>query len=141
MGPQVFQKGSNITTERLRFDFSFDRKMTDEEIRTVEDLVNAKIKEDLKVDRKFMTFDEAKELNAIGLFDEKYDKSNVSIYCIGPDYAVDPESKDKRERGSYYSLEFCGGPHVEHTGVIGSIKITKEEAVSQGIRRIRAQLS
>lgn len=140
LGETVFQKGSNITPERLRFDFSFERKMTDEEIKEVEDLVNAKIKEDLKVDRKYMTYDEAKALNAIGLFDEKYDKSNVSIYCIGPNYSFDPESKDKRERGGYYSLEFCGGPHVEHTAVIGGIKITKEESVSAGMRRIRAEL-
>jgi alanyl-tRNA synthetase len=140
LGPEVFQKGSNITPERLRFDFSFDRKMTEEEISAVEDLVNKKIKEDLKVERKYMTYDEAKALNAIGLFDEKYDKSNVSIYAMGPNYSYDSGSLDKRERGGYYSLEFCGGPHVEHTGIISGIKITKEEAVSAGIRRIRAQL-
>lgn len=140
LGSEVFQKGSNITTERLRFDFSFDRKMTDEEIKEVEELVNKKITENLKVDRKFMTFEEAKSINAIGLFDEKYDKSNVSIYCIGPNYPKDPGSKDKRERGGYYSLEFCGGPHVEYTGIIKSIKITKEEAVSAGVRRIKAEL-
>lgn len=141
LGEKVFQKGSNITPERLRFDFSFERKMTDEEIKQIEDLVNQKIKEDLKVERKFMTYDEAKELNAIGLFDEKYDKSNVSIYAIGQDYKYDPKSKDQRPRANYYSLEFCGGPHVEHTGVIGGIKIIKEEAVSAGVRRIRAELS
>ncbi|MBI2593729.1 alanine--tRNA ligase [Candidatus Daviesbacteria bacterium] len=140
LGSEVFQKGSNITPERLRFDFSFERKMTEDEIKAVEDLVNKKIREDLKVDRKFMTFDEAKNLNAIGLFDEKYDKSNVSIYAIGPDYLLDSNAKDQRERGGYYSLEFCGGPHVEHTGVIGGIKITKEEAISEGVRRIRAKL-
>lgn len=140
LGPEVFQKGSNITSERLRFDFSFDRKMTDQEIEEVEDLVNGKIKEDLKVDRKYMTYDEAKALNAIGLFDNKYDKSNVSIYEIGPDYKLDPQARDQRARGGYYSLEFCGGPHVEHTNVIGGIKITKEEAVSAGMRRIRAEL-
>lgn len=141
LGETVFQKGSNITPERLRFDFSFDRKMSDEEIKKVEDLVNKKIKEDLKVDRKYMTYEEAKDLNAIGLFDDKYDKSNVSIYAIGPENALDPDSKDRRARGGYYSLEFCGGPHVEHTALIGGIKITKEEAVSGGVRRIRAQLS
>lgn len=140
LGEEVFQKGSNITPERLRFDFSFDRKMTEEEIKEAENLVNEKIKEDLKVDRQYMTFDEAKALNAIGLFDDKYDKSNVSIYSIGPNYVLNSESKDQRKRGGYYSLEFCGGPHVAHTGVIGSIKITKEEAVSAGVRRIRAKL-
>ncbi len=141
LGETVFQKGSNITPERLRFDFSFERKMTDEEIKKVEDLVNKKIKEDLKVERKFMTFEQAKALNAIGLFDEKYDKSNVSIYAIGPDYVLDSVSKDRRQRGGYYSLEFCGGPHVKNTGDIEGIKITKEEAISGGVRRIRAQLS
>lgn len=141
LGPDVFQKGSNITPERLRFDFSFDRKMTDQEIKAVEELINQKIKENLKVDRKFMTLTQAKELNAIGLFDEKYNKSNVSIYAIGSDYPLDPKAKDQRERGSYYSVEFCGGPHVEHTAVLGAIKITKEEAVSEGVRRIRAKLS
>lgn len=128
LGPQVFQQGSNITAKRLRFDFSFDRKMTDEEIKQAEDLINQKIKEDLKVDHKIVSLDEAKKMNAIGLFDEKY-SDKVSIYGIGPDY-----------NGDYYSLEFCGGPHVENTGVIGKIKITKEEAVSAGVRRIKAEI-
>ena len=140
LGPEVFQKGSNINTERLRFDFSFDRKMTDEEIVGTEDLVNKLIKQDLKVDRKFMSVEEAKNMNGIGLFGDKFEKE-VSIYCIGPDYTLDPDSKDQRDRGGYYSLEFCGGPHVEHTGVIGGIKITKEEAISSGVRRIYAELA
>ena len=139
LGSEVFQKGSNITAERLRFDFSFDRKMTDEEIKQVENLVNKKIEEDLKVDRKIVSPDEAKKMNAIGLFDEKYG-TEVSIYGVGPGYRLDPKARDQRSRGGYYSLEFCGGPHVEHTGVIGKIKITKEEAVSSGIRRIRAEI-
>ena len=122
LGPQVFQKGSNITAERLRFDFSFDKKMTNEEIIKTEDLINRKIQEDLKVEQKTVSLDEAKKMNAIGLFNEKYG-TNVSVYKIGD-----------------YSLEICGGPHVEHTGVIEKIKITKEEAVSQGVRRIRAIL-
>ncbi len=139
LGLEVFQKGSNITTERLRFDFSFDRKLNDEEIKEVEDLVNKKIEEDLKVDRKIISPDEAKKIGAIGLFDEKYG-SEVSIYGIGPGYSLDPDAKDQRVRAGYYSLEFCGGPHVERTGVIGKIKIVKQEAVSFGIRRIRAQI-
>src|SRR3989338_3702274 len=129
LGPQVFQKGSNITAERLRFDFSFDRKLTDSETRQVEELVNQKIKDDLKVDHMIIPLDEAKKMNAIGLFDEKY-ADKVSIYGIGP-----------QPRGRYYSLEFCGGPHVEHTGVIGKIAIFKEEAVSFGIRRIYANIA
>jgi alanyl-tRNA synthetase len=139
LGNEVFQKGSNITAERLRFDFSFDRKPTTEELKKVEELLNEKIKEDLKVERKFMSVEEAYGLNAIGLFNDKYAKE-VSIYCIGPDYKLDTDAKDQRERGRYYSLEFCGGPHVEHTGVIGKIKVTKEEAVSAGVRRIYAEL-
>ncbi|MCL5784115.1 MAG: alanine--tRNA ligase-related protein [Patescibacteria group bacterium] len=139
LGPQVFQKGSNITSERLRFDFSFDRKMTDEEIKQTEDILNKRIEEDLKVERKIVSPQEAKEIGAIGLFDEKYG-NEVSIYGIGPGFALDPKAKDQRERAGYYSLEFCGGPHVEHIGIIGKIKITKEEAVSAGVRRIRAQI-
>ena len=139
LGPEVFQKGSNINEERLRFDFSYDKKMTDKEIKKVEDMVNQKIEEDLKVNRKFMSVSEAKAMNAIGLFDEKYGQE-VSIYCIGPGYTLDSESRDQRDRGGYYSVEFCGGPHVEHTNTIGGIKITKEEAIASGIRRIRAEI-
>ena len=139
LGPQVFQKGSNITSERLRFDFSYDKKMTDEEIKKVENVVNKKIEEDLKVDHMIVTLDEAKKMNAIGLFNEKY-ADKVSIYGVGPNFELDPDAKDQRERGGYYSLEFCGGPHVEHTKVIGKIKIVKEEAISSGIRRIKAQI-
>lgn len=139
LGPRIFQKGSNINPERLRFDFSLDKKMTGEEIQQVEDLVNQKIKEDLRVDHKIVSLEEARRLNAIGLFDEKYGKE-VSIYAVGPNYNLDFSAKDHRNRRGYYSLEFCGGPHVEHTGVIGRIKIIKEEAISSGIRRIRAVL-
>lgn len=139
LGPEVFQKGSNINPERLRFDFSFDRKVTEEEIKKVGDIINGKIKEDLVVDHKMMSLEEAKAMNAIGLFNEKY-SDEVSIYAIGPNYTLDPESKDQRSRANYYSAEFCGGPHVEHTGVIGGVKITKEESVSAGVRRIYAEL-
>lgn len=139
LGPNVFQKGSNITTERLRFDFSFDRKMTEEEIKQGEAIVNEKIKEDLKVDHQYMTVDEAKRINAIGLFEQKYGEQ-VSVYMVGPNYKLNAQAKDQRDRGGYYSVEFCGGPHVEHTGTIGRIKIIKEEAVSSGVRRIKAVL-
>lgn len=139
LGPQVFQKGSNITSERLRFDFSYDKKMTDEEIKKTEDIINARIEQDLKVDHMMMPLDEAKKMNAIGLFNEKY-AQQVSIYAIGPAFALETDSKDQRTRGGYYSAEFCGGPHVQQTGVIGKIKITKEEAISAGIRRIRAEI-
>jgi len=142
LGPQVVQKGSNITVERLRFDFSFDREMTDEEIKQVEDLVNEKIKEDLIVTKEVMDKDKALQSGALGFFTEKYG-DKVTVYSIGN-----------------FSREICGGPHVKSTGVIGKInrgtiplrgrnrgtilqgkiKITKEEAVSSGIRRIRAEI-
>ena len=128
LGPRVYQKGSNITAERLRFDFSFDRKMTEEEIRQVEEIINKRIGEDLKVDHLIVGLDQARAMNAIGLFDASYE-DKVSLYGIGP-----------RTQGGYYSLEVCGGPHVEKTGVIGKVKIVKEEAISAGIRRIRAQV-
>lgn len=137
LGPQVFQKGSNITSERLRFDFSYDKKMTPEEINKVEDIINERIKQDLKVDHMIIPLEKAKEMNAIGLFDEKY-ADKVSIYGVGPGFSLDPFAKDQRDRGGYYSLEFCGGPHVDTTGVIGKIKLVKEEAISAGVRRIRA---
>ena len=139
LGPEVFQKGSNITTDRLRFDFSFQRKATDGEIKKVEDLVNQRIKEDLKVDHMIISLEEAKGMNAIGLFNEKY-ADKVSIYGIGPNFTLDPDALDQRNRSGYYSAEFCGGPHVEHTNVIGKISIVKEEAISAGIRRMRAEI-
>ena len=139
LGPTVFQKGSNITAERLRFDFSYDKKMTTEEIKKTEEIINKRIEQDLKVEHIFMPLEKAYEMNAIGLFNEKYAKE-VSIYAIGPDFEIADEAQDKRIRGGYYSLEFCGGPHVEHTSVIGQVKIVKEEAISAGIRRIRAEI-
>lgn len=126
LGEHVFQKGSNITPERLRFDFSHGAKMTDEEKKKVEDLVNEKIKAALPVTRSEVTFDEAKKMGAIGLFEEKYG-DKVSIYSIG-------------EGGASFSLEFCGGPHVKNTSELGVFKISKEEAVSAGVRRIKAIL-
>lgn len=122
LGNEVFQKGSNITSERLRFDFSFGRKMTDEEKNKVEDLVNSKIKQSLPVSYEDIPLEEAKKKGAIGLFEEKYG-DKVRVYKIGD-----------------FSLEFCGGPHVENTSVLGKFKIIKEEASSTGVRRIRAVL-
>lgn len=140
LGPEVYQKGSNITAERLRFDFSFDRKMSDAEIVKTENIINERIKQDLSIDHMNILIEKAKEMNAIGLFNDKYAKE-VSIYGIGPKFEQDLDAKDKRARGGYYSLEFCGGPHVQQTSVIGKIKITKEEAISSGIRRIRAHIA
>ncbi|MEK7558580.1 MAG: alanine--tRNA ligase [Patescibacteria group bacterium] len=129
LGNHVFQKGSNITPERLRFDFSFERKMTDEEKKKVEDLVNKKIKEALPVTYEDIPLKEAQKRGAVGLFEEKYG-DKVRVYKIGP----------SNSSGQAFSLEFCGGPHVKNTSELGTFKISKEEAVAQGIRRIKAVL-
>ena len=127
LGNHIFQKGSNITAERTRFDFTHPEKMTPEQIKKVEDIVNEDIQKDLTVIKEIMTPDQARALGAIGLFGEKYGET-VSVYTIS--------DKD----GKVYSREFCGGPHVEHTGLIGKFKIVKEEAVSAGVRRIKATI-
>ncbi len=143
LGDTVAQKGSNITPERLRFDFSFERKMTDEEKKKVEDSINARIKESLPVIREEMSMEEARNRGAIGLFGDKYGDV-VSIYRIG-------EGKNRGD-SDLFSMEFCGGPHVDNTrdlsvakGPDGMLledvfKIVKEEAVSAGVRRIKAVL-
>ncbi len=126
LGEHVSQKGSNITAERLRFDFAHDAKMTDEQKQSVEDLINQKILEALPVAYEDISIDEARRRGAVGVFGEKYGEV-VRVYQIG--------EGDKR-----FSLEICGGPHVENTKELGHFKIVKEEAVAQGIRRIKAVL-
>lgn len=123
LGEHVAQKGSNITVERLRFDFSHPQKMTPEEIAKVEELVNDAIRRDLEVRRDEMSVAEAKAGGAIGLFEQKYG-DKVSVYSVGD-----------------FSKEICGGPHVGRTGELGSFKILKEEAVSAGVRRIKAAVT
>ncbi|HRN96643.1 MAG TPA: alanine--tRNA ligase [Candidatus Levybacteria bacterium] len=125
-GERLQQRGSNITPERVRFDFNFDRKLTSEEIQKVEEIVNKKIKESLPVFYKILPLEEGKKVGAIGLFGEKYEEQ-VKVYFVGG-------SQDDLQ--SAYSKEFCGGPHVENTAEIGSFKITKEEGLGKGIRRI-----
>lgn len=127
LGDKVSQKGSNITAERLRFDFTHPTKMTNEEKQKVEVIVNQKIAEDLPVNKIILPKDEALKTGAYHSFNEKYG-DEVSIYFIGENLA------------SAFSKEFCGGPHVVHTGVLGKFKILKEEAVAAGIRRIKAVL-
>ncbi|PIR53056.1 alanine--tRNA ligase [Candidatus Peregrinibacteria bacterium CG10_big_fil_rev_8_21_14_0_10_49_10] len=124
LGDHVYQKGSNITTERLRFDFSHDEKMTPEQVQQVEDLVNKAIREDLPVSYHLTTVEKAKEENAIGVFDERYG-SEVKVYVIGNESIT-------------FSKEICGGPHVARTGMLGSFEIKKEESSSAGVRRIKA---
>jgi alanyl-tRNA synthetase len=132
LGPQVKQRGSNITSERLRMDFAHGAKMTDKEKEEVERIVNEKIAEDLPVLRSELPREEAEKLGAEHEFGQKY-PDRVSVYSVGPKSAT-PENP---QFGDAFSIEFCGGPHVAHTGAIGHFKIAKEEASSAGIRRIR----
>ncbi|MEK7621651.1 MAG: alanine--tRNA ligase-related protein [Patescibacteria group bacterium] len=125
LGLGVKQRGSNITSERLRLDFSFERKLTNDEKSQVEDLVNQKIAEDLSVMKKKMTKIEAEKLGAEMEFGQKYGDT-VSVYFI------------EEAGGKVFSKEFCGGPHVSRTGELGKFRILKEEAVAQGLRRIKA---
>ncbi len=122
LSPDCNQKGSNITDERMRFDFNFERAMTPEEVKAVEDLVNEKIKADIPVVYKEMSLEEARKEHFVGVFDSKYGEV-VKTYSIGD-----------------FSREMCGGPHVEHTGVLGHFHIVKEQSSSAGVRRIKAVL-
>ena len=137
LGPEVKQRGSNITQERLRIDFSYGQKVTPEQLKEVERIVNEKIAEDIEVVRTEMPKEEAEKLGAEHEFGAKYPEM-VSVYSVGP-------------LDSAFSIEFCGGPHVERTGELAGsgdseaqprnvFKIQKEEAVSAGVRRIRAVL-
>ncbi len=127
LGDRVAQKGSNITAQRLRFDFSHDKKMTVDEIRRVEEIVNEQIQAALPMGFTMMTVEEAKAAGAIGLFEDTYAQvgGKVKVYTAGDDHRV-------------FSREICGGPHVDNTGVLEAFAIQKEEASSAGIRRIKA---
>ena len=122
LDPKIEQRGSNITAERLRFDFNFDRKLTEQEKKKIEDLVNQEIKKEHIVTSEEMSPQEAKEQGASGIFDEKYG-DKVSVYTIGD-----------------FSKEICTGPHVENTKDMGTFRITKEQSSSAGVRRIKAVL-
>ncbi len=127
LGDHVFQKGSNITAERLRFDFSHPDKMTPEQVQEVEKIVNDAIAADLPVAYHVTTVDGAKAEGAIGVFDARYG-AEVKVYVVGD------------EKKGVFSKEICGGPHVARTGMLGSLKILKEESSSAGVRRIKAVL-
>lgn len=135
LGEHIGQKGSNITAERLRFDFSHPQKLTDEELIKVEDLMNQKIKEDLPVTFVSMNLNEAIKLGAMHFFAEKYGKE-VKVYTIGGG----PLIPSGHSGFAPFSREVCGGPHVSHTGEIGHVKILKQEKVGAGIIRIYAAL-
>ena len=127
LGDHVHQRGSNITDERIRIDFAHDAKMTDEQKSEVEKLVNEWIKNDLPMQRVEMPRTEAEKIGAEMEFGVKY-PDMVSVYFIGNDL------------DTAISKEFCGGPHIDHTGLIGIFKIQKEEASSAGVRRIKATI-
>ena len=125
LGESISQRGSDITSERTRFDFTFERKLTEEEISKVENLVNEIVKKDLPFQYKEMSLDEAKKSGALYFFKGKY-PLQVKVYYSGDSLK------------SAFSKELCGGPHVTHTGEVGKLKIGKQEAVAEGVRRLRA---
>lgn len=122
LGESVHQTGSNITSERIRFDFNFDRQLSEDELERVESIVNGKIEDNLPVHFEMMPLNKAKEIGAIGLFDEKY-AEDVKVYFIGD-----------------YSKEFCGGPHVDFTGKLKRFKIIKQENLGKGQKRIYSKV-
>ncbi|MEK7517041.1 MAG: alanine--tRNA ligase [Patescibacteria group bacterium] len=135
LGNHVFQSGSNITSERVRFDFSFERNLGHDEIKKVEDIVNKKIKEDLPVHFEMLPLKKAKELGAIGLFDEKY-QDNVKVYFIGPSSGEAGSGRLSADKP--YSIEFCGGPHVDFTSRLKRFKIIKQENLGRSQKRLYA---
>ena len=122
LGDHVKQAGSNITGERLRFDFSHPDKLTEEQITKIESEVNLVIESDLPVTMEVTTVPEAKAQGALALFEGKY-QDKVKLYKVGD-----------------YSVEVCGGPHVEHTSELGHFKISKQENIGRGLRRVKAML-
>jgi len=127
LGSEVKQMGSDINSERTRFDFSYSKKITDEEIKKIEEIVNLKINEALPIFFKEMPKEEALKISAKAFFKEKYPEI-VKVYFVGQD------------ENNAYSKEFCGGPHVKNTSEIGNFKIIKVESIGEGIKRIRAKI-
>ena len=123
LGDEVTQNGSNITEERLRFDFTFSRKLSPDEVENVEKLINDVINQNLELTQQFMKYDDAIAQGALAFFKENYGEE-VSVYSVGD-----------------FSLELCGGPHVERTGSLGKFKIMKQKKIGAGIMRIRAVLN
>ena len=126
LGEHVFQKGSNITAERLRFDYSHSEKLTDEEKQKVEEMVNEQIQKKLPVNCEEMSLEKTKEIGAMGVFENKYGEK-VKVYTIG-------------ESDNVFSREICGGPHIKNTRELGKFMIKKEQSSSAGVRRIKAVL-
>lgn len=134
LGDHVHQTGSNITPERIRFDFSQPEKLTDEQIKDVEKIVNEKIQENLPVHFELVPTDEAYKMGAIGLFMDTYGEKS-KIYFIG---GSNPHQKGEGDKRSAYSIEFCGGPHVDFTSVLKSFKIIKQENLGKNQKRLYA---
>lgn len=134
LGDSVSQKGSNITKDRLRFDFSFERALTQEELQQVQAQINDWIKADLPVHRQILPKDKALQSGAIAFFDNYPDE--VSVYTIG----VDPAGPKGDVVIGWISKELCGGPHVDHTGQIGHLSLTKEQSAGAGVRRVYGEV-
>jgi len=128
LGDHVHQKGSNVTAERLRFDFSHPKALTDQEIKKIQNIINQKIKQDLPVKKTIETKDQALKSGALAFFQEKY-ADQVSVYTIG-----------KHPQKDWFSKELCGGPHVSSTAKIGAVTINKQQSIGEGLRRIYAVL-
>jgi alanyl-tRNA synthetase len=133
LGDHVIQKGSNITPERLRFDFSHNEKMTEEQVVEVERLVNESIEADVPITCEELSLEDAKARGAMGVFNSKYGEK-VKVYTAAP------VKDDKPDLVMAVSQEICGGPHVKNTGILGKFKISKESSSSAGVRRIKAVL-
>ncbi|MFC1622485.1 alanine--tRNA ligase [Patescibacteria group bacterium] len=138
LGEHVVQKGSNITEERLRLDFSHAEKMTDEQKAEVEKIVNEQIKKNLSIICNETTLDEAKKQNAMGVFANKYG-NKVKVYSIG-NVPTNVPTSEGTSKDAIFSKEICGGPHVKNTNELGKFKIKKEESSSAGVRRVKAIL-
>jgi len=128
LGEETRQMGSDITSERLRFDFSCPKKLTKQEIEKIEDIVNDKIEKGLIVEKQKMPYEEAIQSGALAFFKERYPQE-VFVYII------------KEENGSVFSKEICAGPHVKNTSELGKFKIIKEKSIGASLRRIKAILS
>ncbi|PIR80001.1 MAG: alanine--tRNA ligase [Candidatus Levybacteria bacterium CG10_big_fil_rev_8_21_14_0_10_35_13] len=138
-GNQLHQTGSNITSERVRFDFNHDKLLTEDEIKKVEEIVNGKIKENLPVHFEMMPLNKAKDIGAIGLFDEKY-QADVKVYFIGGNKSPSADASGLPRKYNAYSVELCGGPHVNFTSEIKSFKIVKQENLGKLTKRIYAKV-
>jgi alanyl-tRNA synthetase len=141
LGNHVFQKGSNITAERLRLDFSHPDKINPEQLQAIEKIVNQAIQADFPVTCEELSLEEAKRRGAMGVFDSKYEEK-VNVYTVGRqlDSPANPVALEASDGDQVFSREICGGPHVKNTGVLGHFKIQKEESSSAGVRRIKAVL-